>query len=319
MKTLLRALSLLAMGAILLAPAVQAQDINIVYPISVIEKRLTRDTFQILNMRGSRRENDRTSRATLAFPDSMVIVAKWAVAAVNGEVFNNVPRYELAAYEIQKLFLDEPDFVVPPTVLRATDLEWYQTVKPNTPPTFGKTRSVLIVLQYWLSAVTQDSVFDLKRFERDTSYARNLANLNLLTHLIKHNDANAGNVLVSTNSLNPRLFAVDNGVAFGGEESDRGTIWRNIRVPRVPAYTVERLRKITREDLERTVGVVAEYEIQNERLVPVEKTAILNRGQGVRRKDNRIQFGLTKLEIDGIEQRLKQLLRRIDGNKLRTF
>lgn len=319
MRTLLRALPLFAAGATLLAPAVQAQDINIVYPIAVIEKRLTRDTFQILNMRGSRREQDRTSRATLAYPDSMVIVAKWAVAASGGEVFNNVPRYEVAAYEIQKLFLDEPDFVVPPTVLRATDHEWYQTVKPNTPPTFGKTRSVLVVLQYWLSAVTQDSVFDLKRFERDSVYARHLGNVNLLTHLIKHNDSNAGNVLVSTNTMNPRLFAVDNGVAFGGEESDRGTEWRPMRVPRVSAATVERLRKITREDLERTLGVVAEYEVQDGRLVPVEKTVNLSRGRGVRREDNRIQFGLTKLEIDGVEQRLKLLLKRVDSNRLRTF
>ena len=296
-----------------------AQDINVVLPVPVIEQRLLRDTFSILNIRGSRREGDRTSRATLAFSDSSVIVVKWATAATNGEVFNNSPRYELGAYEIQKLFLDDNDHVVPVTVMRPMDLAWYQTVQPRTNPTFGRTQSVLVVLQYWLSGVTPDSVFDLKRFDRDTAYARHLGNLNILTYLIKHNDSNVGNVLVSAHDTNPRMFAVDNGVAFSNEESDRGTLWRQIRIPRLPAYTVERLRKITREDLERTLGVIAEYDIQNGKLVPVEKTANLNRGQGVRRKDNRIQFGLTKLEIDGVEQRLKQLIKRVDDGKLKTF
>jgi hypothetical protein len=222
------------------------------------------------------------------------------------------------AYEFQKMFLAEDDYVVPPTLLRVFDVEWFKTIVPGVSPTFGKTSSVIAVIQYWLSAVRGDSVFDLKRFERDTAYARNLGNLNLFTYLIRHNDANAGNVLVSTTPF-ARLFSVDNGVAFSTVESDRGTDWREIRVPRVPAYTIEKLRKITRADLDRTLGVVAEYEIREGRLFRVEPGENMNRGQGVRKKDNRVQFGLTKFEIDGVEQRLNNLLKRVDQGKQKTF
>jgi hypothetical protein len=96
-------------------------------------------------------------------------------------------------------------------------------------------------------------------------------------------------------------------------------VWRELRVPRVPAYTIERLRKITRDDLERTLGVLAEYEIRDGQLVPVEKGPNLNRGQGVRRKDNRVQFGLTRVELNGVEDRLRELLKRVDAGRLKTF
>lgn len=311
--------TLVSVGLLATLAQAAAQDVNIHLPISVIEQRLSRDTFRILDLRGSRRPDDRTSRATLAFDDSSVIIAKFAPATPGGEAFNNTPRYEVAAYEFQKLFLPEAEYVVPPTLMRAFDLQWYKLLDSDVRATFGRTTSVLTVIQYWLQSVTQDSVFDLKRFERDTGYARHLANLNLFTHLVKHNDANIGNVLVSSNPINPRLFAVDNGLAFGRDESDRGVVWRELRVPRVPAATVERLRQITRADLERTLGVLAEYEIREGRLVPVEKTENLNRGQGVRRKDNRVQFGLTRTEINGVEDRLESLLKRVDSGRLKTF
>src|SRR5687767_2394020 len=96
--------ALLAVAA--LAPRVNAQDLNIVQPIKIIERRLGTDTFQILQFRGSRRPNDRTQRVMLAFTDSSVLEVKFAVFAPNGETFNNNPRYEIAAYELQKMFLD---------------------------------------------------------------------------------------------------------------------------------------------------------------------------------------------------------------------
>jgi hypothetical protein len=305
------------------APTAFAQDTNVLHPINVLERRITRDTFKVMQVRGSRRANDRTQRVTLAFDDSSVIEAKFAVWAPNGEVFNNVPRYEMAAYELQKLFLDEPDYVVPPTHSRAFNLDWYRTnFQPDIKPTFGgKTNSVFAVVQYWLFGVTNDTlqVFDLKKFDRDTVYARHLGDLNLLTYLIKHNDSNLGNVLISTNPTSPRLFSVDNGVAFAGDESDRGTAWRDIRVPRVSAATIERLKKITREDLDRALGVLAEWELKDSYYVPVEKTENTSAGRGVRKTDTRLQLGLTRLEIGGVDTRLKQLLKRVEGGRLKTF
>ncbi len=305
--------------AVLHASGLVAQDLNVHLPVQLIEQRLKADTFRVLQVRGSRRPNDRTQRVTLAFDDSSVIQVKWAIFAPNAEVFNNSPRYEIAAYEFQKMFLDESDYVVPPTLSRAFNLDWYAQMDASAKPTFGRTASVLVTLQYWLGAVSSDSVFDLKRFDRDTVYARHLANLNVFTYLIKHNDANVGNVLISSSAVSPRLFAVDNGLAFGVEESDRGTDWRELRVSKVPLKTVERLRQITREDLDRTLGVVAEYEIRDRVFFPVEKTANTTRGRGVRKSDTRLQLGLTRLEIDGVEQRLRNLLRRVDSGRLKTF
>jgi hypothetical protein len=86
----------------------------------------------------------------------------------------------------------------------------------------------------------------------------------------------------------------------------------------VPAYTVERLRKITRADLDRILATIAEYEIRTGSWLP-SRQGKSQPGQGVRRKDDHIQFGLTKLEIDGVEQRLKNLLKRVDDGKLKTF
>jgi hypothetical protein len=313
-------LALVVTGAA--APALQAQDTNIMVPTPLIEKRLSKDTFLVMSTRGSRRPNDRTQRVIVAFEDSSAMEVKFAVFAPNGEAFNNNPRYEIAAYELQKMFLDEPLYVVPPTLARAFNLDWYKTTfDPGVKPTFGKTTSVLATLQYWLGSVTNDTmqVFNPKRFDVDTAYARRLGNLNLLTYLIKHNDANLGNILISTNPTNPRLFSVDNGVAFAGEESDRGTIWRELRVSKVPASTIERLRTLTREDLDRVLGVLAEWEIKDGVFVPTEKTENSSRGRGVRKTDTRLQIGLTRLEIDGVDQRLKQLLRRVESGRLKTF
>lgn len=311
---------LIAMCALVLAAAPAfAQDANILMPVSEVEARMRSDSFQVLHMRGSRAEQDRTQRVTLGFPDSSAIVVKWAKAAARGELFNNQPRYEAAAYEFQKLFLDEPEFVVPPTIIRSVPLTFYRTLQSDVTPTFGQTSSVVVVLQYWLTQVETLARTDDKRFDSDSLYARHLANTNIFSYLIKHSDSNVGNFLISTVASNPRVFAVDNGVAFGHEASDRGTAWRELRVKRVPASTIERLRKITRQDLEKTLGVIAQFEIRDGELVAVAPGENLGPGRGVRNTKGVIQFGLTRLEINDIETRIKRLLERVDEGKLKTF
>ncbi|HKJ91558.1 MAG TPA: hypothetical protein VJ957_00250, partial [Longimicrobiales bacterium] len=211
----------------LLAPRVAAaQDANIMLPTDSIEKLLRAAPFHVLNMQGTRFPEDRTQRVTLQFGDSTLIAAKWAKAPYGGETFNNNPRYELAAYRVQKMFLDPLDYVVPPTVLRVVPLAWYRQRSPNASPTFSGTTSVLVVLQYWLWNVTSSGLWDPDRFASDSVYARHFADMNILTYLIHHNDANVGNLLISKMPDNPRIFAVDNGLSFESEASDRGTEWR---------------------------------------------------------------------------------------------
>ncbi len=235
-------------------------------------------------------------------------------------MFNNQPRYECAAYELQKLFLDEPEYVVPPTVARSVSLESYRAMAPRAEATFGNTESVLIVLQYWLWNVTADGVWDKDRFESDTLYARNFANMNLLTYLILHGDSNKGNVLISTTTSNPRLFAVDNGIAFKWREAgDRGTGWRSLRVKRLPGKTVERLRALTREELDRHLLVVAQFRRADNQLITVTPTEPIHPGGGVRRNDEVMQLGLTKAEIGHIWGRIQDVLKKVDEEKIVLF
>ena len=58
------------------------------------------------------------SRPTLRSPGRPPYRVKLRRAEPGAEDFNNRPRYDLAAYELQKLFLEPAEYVVPPTALR---------------------------------------------------------------------------------------------------------------------------------------------------------------------------------------------------------
>ena len=282
---------------------------------------------------GTRFEGDRTQRVNLAFEDGTTIFTKWAVALRGGgwpgrpramrmnDEFNNSPRYEVAAYELQKLFLEEPEFVVPPTVPRAVPLDWYRTLDDDMDPTFRDTGSVLVVLRSMVTFVTDSSdvVFDLDRFASDPAYAGHWANTNLFTHFIFQSDSNTGNLLISVMASNPRIFSVDNGVAFQSEESNRGTRWRRLQVDRFPASTVERLRSITEQQLHDLLGVLAQWEVVEGELARVEPTENLRRQRGVREEDGVIQIGLTDEEIDDVWDRIEFFLERLDRGTFSTF
>lgn len=300
---------------------VAAQDANVLLPIDSIETLLRVAPFQILASQGTRfgDSRDRTQRVTLSFADSALIAAKWAEAPIGGEAFNNEPRYEMAAYEVQKLFLEPKDYVVPPTIMRSFPLEWYKAHIGKAQPTFSGTTSVLVLLQYWLFNVTADSVWNKDRFARDTAYARHFADLNILTYLIHHNDSNLGNLLISADASNPRVFAVDNGLAFGSQASDRGTKWHNLLIKRLPKATVARLRTIKQADLDRLL-VLAQFQIgADDALMPVPATAPDNRNGGVTRQHDVIQFGLTAREVNGLQHRLQKLLKDVDAGKITVF
>jgi hypothetical protein len=313
-----RAAALLLLGALTgsASPALAQPDANFMLPPLVVEHHLRELPFEILNWRGSRMPEDRTQRAVFAFPDSSVLLVKWANAAQGASAFNNEPRFEIAAYELQKLFLDPDAFVVPPTVLRALDHEFVTAQMPGVPRTFRDAASVLVTLQYWLSQVTPDNFWDARRAESDSLYARHIGNFNTLTYLVRHGDANVGNFLISEYAGNPRVFAVDNGVAFSSPPSDRGATWRDMRVRRLSAGTVARLRALTRADLDRALGVLAEYEVRDGRLVAVPPGENIDHRRGVRRRGDRIQLGLTRVEIDGVASRLRNLLNQVERGRI---
>lgn len=311
---------ILTLAGLAAPAAATGQDINFTLPVAEIESRLRDQVFAIVDWRGSRAPGDRTHRVALSYPDDVVLVAKWATAPVNGSTFNNEPRFEVAAYELQKLFLDEPEYVVPPTLMRTFPIAFVKEQVPLIEPTFREARgSVLVALQYWLIGVRPDGFWDSGRARTDSVYARHIGNFNILTHLIRHHDANIGNFLISEYDGNPRVFSVDNGVSFSAPISDRGHMWSGIHVRRVPRHTVERLRQVSRADLDRVLGVLVEYEIRDGELVSVPPGPNISAGRGVRRTAERIQLGLTTQEINAVERRIRQLLERIDRGRLEVF
>jgi hypothetical protein len=312
----LLAIALAIVGA---SSEAHAQDIHIQQPVEDIERVLREDEFKIVHSVDNRFEGDRTQRVVLRLSDKSLMKVKWAESAKGGGEFNNEPRYEVAAYEFQKLFLDDAEYVVPPTVARAFDLEWYRRQYPDAEPTFEGTSSVLVAIQYWLANVVDFVGFDKKRFRSDPDYARSLANFNILTYLVMHADSNEDNYKMARDQNKPRIFSVDNGLSFGWEKSDRGEEWRYLRIDRVPLSTVERLRKIGRAELDEALSVVAQFEIRDGRLVAVEKSSALNPKSGIRLQGGVLQLGLSSGEISGVESRLKKLLKRVDKGKLEAF
>ena len=311
----------LLIGGLLVSGAarhIDAQDANIAQPAARIEALLRDGPIKPVASEGSRYKGDRTEHVMLSFDDSTAFDVKWAVAPAGGEAFNNQPRYEAAAYLLQKLFLDERDYVVPPTVLRMLPPDAFVKGLRGT-PTFDDSPWVLVALQFWTMEVTSDDVFDKKRADRDSVYARHLGDLNILTYLIRHRDANKGNVLMATDSTKPRLFVVDNGVAFESQPSNRGTDWQNMRVTRVSAATVARLRTLTEASLTQALAVVAQFERRGTEYMPATLGANLDARRGVRRNSTTLQLGLTSSEIAGVQRRLRDLLKDIDRGRIKTF
>jgi hypothetical protein len=296
-----------------------SQDENIKYPIGEIEKMLAYDPVELAIPRDVRFKGDKAKTAVLKRDDGFFIRVKLKKAAQGGEDYNNQPRYEIAAYQLQKLFLDPDEYVVPPTAGRGFSLEAYREIEEGAQPTFKNTAAVFCLLQYWLDNVTTKNLFDEKRFYSDSLYARNIGNLNIFTYLIRHSDSNVGNFLISNVPENPRLFAVDNEMAFGDIMSERGYEWRNLMVNRFPQKTVDRLRQIQEEDLFETLSVVAQYEIRESQLIPVATTANLDENKGVRQSDGIIQLGLTVKEINRIFERLQDFLQKVDSGDISTF
>lgn len=319
-RVLVGVVLLLVLGA---PRMVAAQDTNILHPIAYIEERLRAPELRVRDMERARPiEEDRSSRVVLAGADGDPdMEAHWKPVARPGHGFNNEPRYELAAYRLQKMFLDEPDYVVPPVVIRALPLDEYRQYRSASSSTIPGTESALFLLSYWIQNLTVDTVdpFHEGLFARNPGYRWHFANVNILTHLIEHKDGNHGNVLISMDGMNPRAFAVDNDVAFRSRVSDRGDRWRRLLVDRLPAPTVERLRQITLEQLHETLGVVAEFEVIGGFLHPTDPGENLRPGRGVRVTDDRVQFGLTDREIRDVHQRIERLLEQVDRGRITLF
>lgn len=312
------------LAALLLAVAttVVAQGVNIPRPADEIEREIATAPFAITAAEISRpkAKGDITLKAEVSFAGAPPYRVKLRRAEPGAEDFNNRPRYDLAAYELQKLFLDPAEYVVPPTALRMMPLPELRPYSPEAKPTFKGSDDVLVVLQYWLHEVKVIAdVYNAERFATDPQYARHIGQLNVLTFLIEHGDSNVGNFLISRAETSPRVFSIDNGVAFEFNESDRGQLWKKVRVDRLPADTVQRLRRITLEELHSRLGVLAQWQLQDGRWVAMAPGANLAPARGVRKEDGVVQLGLRKADIDQVGRQLGRLLKQVDDGQIATF
>ena len=302
-----------------LAATAAAQDSNITQPIADLERLLAAEPLVIVQAEISRpkAKGDITLKADVSFGGAPPLRVKLRKAEPGAEAFNNVPRYDLAAYELQKLFLEPAEYVVPPTALRFVPRADFAKYQPDVVRTFSSADQVLAVLQYWLSdiAVIAD-VYNPTRFDADPLYARHIGQLNVLTYLIEHRDSNAGNFLIGKAATGARVFSIDHGVAFASEDSDRGEAWKVIRVNRLPADTVAKLRTVTLPVLEQRLGVLAQWKLEGDRYVPVAPGPNLSPNRGVRRAGKDLQMGLTKSEIAAVNRLLVRLLQRIDAGEI---
>ena len=317
----LRITALVAVFAGWAVPA-PAQDLNIPLPADAIERQLATEPFALTSAEISRpkAKGDITLKAEVSFSGAAPYRVKLRRAEPGAEDFNNRPRYDLAAYALQKLFLDPPEYVVPPTALRFIPVGQLLPYAKEARPTFRGSDEVLVVLQYWLQEVKVIAdVYDAERFATDALYARHIGQMNILTALIEHGDSNVGNFLISRAEAGQRVFSIDNGVAFAFNESDRGDLWRKLRVDRLPADAIRRLRAIDDRVLDEHLGVLAQWRLESGRWVAEPGGANLSPSRGVRQKDGRVQLGLTSTEIARVRRALQRLLQDVEDGKVGTF
>jgi hypothetical protein len=291
-------------------------------PVPELETMLQSEPLRIVTAEISRPKarGDITLKADVAFGEREPMRIKLRKAERGAETFNNVPRYDIAAYQLQKLLMDPHEYVVPPTALRMLPLGELEAHARSVDPTFKGSDDVLCVVQYWLQDVkAQEDVLDKALFESDAVYARHVGQLNVFTYLIEHADSNLGNFLISAAPEGARVFAIDNGVAFASEKSDRGELWKRMRVQRLPKDLVERLRAMSEAGLMSQLGVVAQWELRDGHYVAVAPGENLAPKSGVRRKDSIVQMGLTAREINDVWDRTRRLVKMIDDGDIQAY
>ncbi len=281
--------------------------------------------YQVLSVASAGAGTTRPEKDDLLFPetgDKFSVKAKRVPGDLDG--INNSPRKELAAWQLQMLFLDPVDFTVPATVLRCVPVAEWEERRDREEPVVPGTKCILQEISIWMENVTvPDELYEQERFLDDFNYAYHLANFNILAYLINLRDNRKGNVLVSKDDSNRHVFAVDNGVAFD-------TIWynwiypptyawREIRVPALPRKSVDRLRKLRREDLD-FLMVVCQLEADPDGILKVVlPQAPIDPNRGTRRDGTQVQFGLTATEVDAVWRRIEKLIERVDAGEIALF
>jgi hypothetical protein len=290
---------------------------------AALEQILAQEDFEILSVKGGIGGVMGARKLGLRFPASgRDLKVKWK-RAPDGDAdgWNNTPRKEIAAYEIQKWFLDPVDYVVPTIVARCLPLEIYPAVEPDAHATLPGSQCVLGVLVIWLENVGIDGpIYEEARFHDDALYARHMADLNLLTYLVEHEDGRRNNFLTADDPDDRYIFSIDNGVSFGAKVQNWFVQnWDSIRVPALRKAAVDRLRATPAAQID-ALAVVAELRAGEDGVLrAVEPSANPDPGRGARVEPGWIQLGLTEKEIKGVRKRMDRLFADIEKGRIELF
>jgi hypothetical protein len=266
-------------------------------------------------------------------PHSVVFRAKWR--AHSTATTGNSPRFELAAYYVQKLFLAPAEYVVPPTAPFCFPLAAYrERVDGTAPETFPRSGCVYGVLSFWLEDVTAVAdanragwfhglyyhLFDPYLFEHDRAYHDSIARVNLLTYVIAHRDSHARNFVIARSETQPvvhTVYSVDNSKSFTLRQNTGIQPlhnWSAIHVPSLPRTAIERLRGADLSSL----AMIAVLRSANGRLVATD-VGTATTVTGLDWTGDRLVVGLTAPEIDEVRTRIDDLLRRVDRAELALY
>lgn len=261
----------------------------------------------------------------------VVFRVRWRAQSSAGLV--NEPRKELAASAVQKLFLDDDELVVPPTMAHCFPLGHYRRFAANESPTFASADCVLGFASYWLEGVKTvkaareddwlddgDGIWDEELFEEDARYRGSVGKANLLTYLINHGDAHMLQFMLEQTPSGLRTYVVDNSIAFLSIKNPMLLLredWSNLQVPALPPRAIARLKALTSQDLARLATVV-ELELHDRQLLvskePTKAPAM--DGTEMSWHGDRLRIGLSKGEIELVAARIRDLLARPDLGKL---
>jgi hypothetical protein len=266
----------------------------------------------------------------------VVFRAKWRPYSVTSSV--SQPRNELAAYAIQKLFLDETDYVVPPVAGHCFPLHDYRRVEPDAEPSFPRLRCAFGFLSYWREDVvsldtaeeqgwfeSERGPFDEHLFLRDPVYRSSIGEVNLLTYFIDHDDSHSDQFMLARKPGHTSVTVVDNSMCLlspWNDKLERDEDWSRFQVPALPRRALERLVRLTDDEIA-TLQVIEQHELRDGLLVSTPGSGAPARGDpsaGMRwATRDRLQVGLTDREIALLRLRRDSLSERASRHEYRLF
>jgi hypothetical protein len=300
---------------------------------SAIEvERLLGGDLELLSMNDTPSGSQGAKILTLR-AEGVVFRARWRAQSTSGLI--NEPRKELAAHAVQRLFLDDDELVVPPTVAHCFPLSDYRRFAPDEKSSFAHVDCVLGFASYWLEGVKtveaaededwiekDTGILDEELFDEDALYRASVTRANLLTFLINHGDAHGKQFMLERTPRGLRTYIVDNSIAFLSIKNPMLLLredWSKIQVPALSKPAIARLKALSERDVAR-LATIAELELHGQQLT-------LARGSGAHSQHEpdgsamswagaRLRIGLTRSEIELVSARIRELLTRPDLNDL---